>query len=150
MLPLLVTACASALAFVNLGGGLYEFSVVDPFWPRRPDLIQPGRGGVSRRRFWIPAHTIFELVLVTSLVAAWPFAEVRIWLLLALGSHAVMRVWSVFDFIPKALAFEKAVPDAVTEDAARKWTRRSLLRPPLDLVTCGAMLSAVIQAARLG
>ena len=61
-----------------------------------------------------------------------------------------MRVWSVFDFIPKALAFEKAVPDAVTEDAARKWTRRSLLRLPLDLVTCGAMLSAVIQAARLG
>ena len=78
MLPLLVTACASALAFVNLGGGLYEFSVVDPFWPRRPDLIQPGRGGVSRQRFWIPADTIFELVLVASLAAAWPFAEVRI------------------------------------------------------------------------
>jgi hypothetical protein len=45
---------ASALALISLGGGLYEFSVVDPFWPRRPELIQPDRGGISRKRFWIP------------------------------------------------------------------------------------------------
>src|SRR5262249_58083518 len=55
-----VTAVCASLALVSLGGGLYEFSVVDPFWPGRPDLIQPGRGGISRKRFWIAAHTAFE------------------------------------------------------------------------------------------
>jgi hypothetical protein len=42
----LVTAFATSLALVSVGGGLYEFLVVDPAWPRRPDIIQPARGGV--------------------------------------------------------------------------------------------------------
>ena len=61
-------AVACSLALVSLGGGFYEFLVVDPVWPRRPDLIQPAAGGVSRRRFWIPAHVAFELTLITSLI----------------------------------------------------------------------------------
>jgi hypothetical protein len=142
----LMIALACALALVSLGGGLYEFFVVDPFWPRKPDLIQPDRGGISRRRFWIPAHIAFELFLIVSLVAAWPHTEVRTWLLVALASHAVMRIWSAFDFIPKALAFERA--EAISETAARAWTRRSLWRLPLDLVTCGAMLAAFAAAVR--
>src|SRR5262245_50416517 len=139
-------ALAAALALVSLGGGLYEFSVVDPFWPRRPDIVQPGRGGISRRRFWIPAHTAFELLLIAALVAAWSEVGVRNLLLLALASHASMRIWSAFDFIPRALAFEKADPASIDEKAARAWARRSLLRLPLDLVTCGAMLAAFAAA----
>lgn len=143
-----VTALGAALALAGLGGGLYEFTVVDPFWPRRPDLIQPGRGGISRRRFWIPAHTAFELVLIASLILAWSAANIRFWLLVALASHAVMRIWSAFDFIPKALSFEKAEPETIAENAARRWTRRSRLRLPLDIVTCAAMLAAFFEAAR--
>lgn len=143
-----ITAIGAALALVGLGGGLYEFSVVDPSWPRRPDLIQPGRGGISRKRFWIAAHTALELMLVAALAVAWSAPDVRFWLFMALASHAIMRIWSAFDFIPKALAFEKAEPEMIAEDAARRWTRRSLLRLPLDLVTCGAALAAVIAAAR--
>jgi hypothetical protein len=135
----ILVAIAAALALVSLGGAFYEFTVVDPFWPRRPDLIQPARGGVSRRRFWIPAHTAFELALLAALVALWSEPEPRAWLLVALASHAAMRIWSAFDFIPKALAFERA--DTVDERAARAWTRRSRLRLPLDLVTCFAMLA---------
>ena len=146
---LVVIAAAAALATVSLGGGLYEFLVVDPFWPRRPDLIQPARGGVSRKRFWIPAHIVFELSLVGALVAAWPQAAIRDPLLVALASHAAMRVWSAFDFIPKALAFERADPATVPEAEARRWSRRSLGRLPLDLVTCGAIFVALISAARL-
>jgi hypothetical protein len=147
--PLALIAPAATLAVISLGGGLYEFLVVDPFWPRRPDLIQPTRGGVSRRRFWIPAHVAFELSLIASLVAAWGQPAVRSPLLVALASHAVMRLWSAFDFIPKALAFERADPSTITEAAARRWSRRSLGRLPLDLVTCGAMLTAVVVTARL-
>ena len=141
-----VIAVACALALASLGGGLYEFSVVDPAWPRRPELIQPARGGVSRRRFWIPAHVAFELALIGSLVLAWPQPPVRAWLLAALASHASMRLWSAFDFIPKALAFERAAQ--VDEAAARAWTRRSRWRMPLDLLTCAAMLGALIEASQ--
>jgi hypothetical protein len=60
-----------------------------------------------------------------------------------------MRVWSGFDFIPKALAFERADPATITEAAARHWTRRSPGRALLDVVTCGAMMTALMSAARL-
>jgi hypothetical protein len=143
-------ATAAALALASLGGGLYEFLVIDPFWPRRPDLIQPRHGGVSRRRFWIPAHVAFELVLIASLVMTWGQPTTRTPLLIALASHAAMRMWSAFDFIPKALAFERAEPGTIAETAARRWSRRSLGRLPLDLVTCGAMLTALVATARLG
>jgi hypothetical protein len=142
---LVLVGLAAALGLVSLGGGLYEFSVVDPFWPRRPDLIQPDRGGISRRRFWTPVHVAFESVLIASLVAARSWTDVRQWLLVAFGSHAVMRIWSAFDFIPKALAFERTDPAKISEGAARGWTRRSKLRLPLDMVTCGAMFGALVR-----
>jgi hypothetical protein len=135
---------------MSLGGGLYEYLVVDPAWPRRPDLIQPARGGVSRRRFWIPAHTAFELSLIATLVMAWNSVAIRTPLLIALSTHATMRLWSAFDFIPKALAFEKADPTSIDARSARRWSRRSLGRLPLDVVTCTAMLAALVAAARNG
>jgi hypothetical protein len=144
-----LVALACALAFVSLGGGFYEFLVVDPFWPRRPDLIQPAAGGVSRKRFWIPAHITFELILIGSLIVFWSVPAVRLPLLAGFASHALMRLWSAVDFIPKALAFERAAPGTITESRARAWIRRSRLRLPLDLVTCGAMITALVAAARL-
>jgi len=145
---LIIVAAAAALACASIGGGLYEFSVIDPFWPKRPDLVQPARGGISRKRFWIAIHVAFEVVLIAAMVSAWSQPAVRTCLLVALASHAVMRLWSAFDFIPKALAFEKAEPGAISEAAARAWTARSRLRLPLDLLTCGALLWALVLAAR--
>jgi hypothetical protein len=149
-MPLFVisTAAAGSLALILLGGGLYEFLVVDPCWPKRPDLIQPDRGGISRRRFWIPAHVTFELLLISTLVFAWSLPGVCFWLWIALISHAIMRIWSAFDFIPRALAFERAEPGTITEAAARNWSHRSLLRLPLDLITCFAMLEAFAAVVR--
>ena len=143
---LIIVAVAAALACAGVGGGLYEFSVVDPFWPKRPDLVQPARGGISRKRFWIAIHVAFEVVLIAALVWTWSQPAVRTCLLVALASHAIMRLWSAFDFIPKALAFERAAQ--VDEAAARAWTRRSRWRMPLDLLTCAAMLGALIEASQ--
>jgi hypothetical protein len=70
-------------------------------------------------------------VLIAALVTAWSQPAVRTCLLGALASHGVMRLWSAFDFIPKALAFERAPPGTVSEAAARAWTARSRLRLPL-------------------
>ncbi|OBK77444.1 hypothetical protein [Mycobacterium sp. 1164985.4] len=145
--PTLILIAATTLtACVLLGGGLYETIVVDPAWPKRPGIIQAHNGGISRRRFWIPAHTVFELLLVVSLIVGWSDANVRTAVLVALVSHALVRVWSLVDFVPKAVAFEKADPAEVDEAAAVRWIRRSLLRLPLDLVTCIAMLAALAVA----
>nr|WP_090275726.1 hypothetical protein [Mycolicibacterium komanii]CRL68819.1 hypothetical protein CPGR_01260 [Mycolicibacterium komanii] len=143
---LILIAATTLMACILLGGGLYETVVVDPAWPRRPGIIQAHNGGISRRRFWIPAHTVFELLLIGSLIVGWSHAGVRTALLVALVSHALMRVWSLVDFVPKAVAFEKADPAGVDEAAAVRWTRRSLLRLPLDLVTCIATLAALAVA----
>ena len=142
---LVLIAITTLAACVSLGGGLYEFLVVDPFWPKRPGIIQPTRGGISRR-FWIPAHTAFEVLLIVALIAGWANAGVRIALLVALLSHAAMRIWSLVDFVPKAVEFEKTDPAVVDEAAAVRWTRRSLLRMPLDMITCAAMLAALAVA----
>jgi len=139
----LLIAATTLTACALFGAGLYEVLVVDPAWPKRPGIIQPHNGGISRRRFWIPAHTVFEVLLIAALIAAWGNSEPRAALLVALVSHAVMRVWSLVDFVPKAVAFEKADPAEVDEAAAVAWTRRSLLRLPLDLVTCSAVLTAL-------
>ncbi|WP_010629859.1 hypothetical protein [Halomonas sp. KM-1] len=147
---IIVLALATALALIRLGGGAYEYSVIDPAWPKRPELIQPDRGGVSRKRFWIPAHLSFELLLLASLVLAWAHPSVRLLLLIALLSHVAMRAWSALDFIPRALAFERADPATVEQHEAQRWVQRSLLRLPFDLATCAALLGALIVAARLG
>jgi len=137
---------ATLLGCILLGGGLYEYLVVDPFWPRRPDLIQSSRGGISRGRFWAPTHTLFEIALIVSLFEAWRVPELRFWLLLAAAAHLITRIWSVLDFIPKALVFEKA--DAVDERAARRWTERSKLRFPLELLTVAFLFAALRIAMR--
>ena len=147
---LALTALAASLALVSVGGGLYKFLVVDPAWPRRLEIIQPERGGVSRRRFWIPAHVAFELLLIASL-APGPGRRRRFatGCMVAFASHALMRIWSAFDFIPKALAFERAEASGISEAAARSWTRRKPVDASrYDVVTCTAMLAALVAAAR--
>ncbi len=146
--PTLVLIALTTLAScISLGGGVYEHLVVDPYWPKRPGIIQPVHGGMSRRRFWIPAHTAFEVLLVATLVVGWGNVDLRTALLVALVSHSAMRVWSLVDLIPKAVEFEKTDPAVVDEAAAVGWTRRSLLRMPLDVVACAAMLVALVSAA---
>jgi hypothetical protein len=143
---LLTLTVATALRFMAIGGGLYEIWLVDRAWPHRFDLIQPGRGGISRARFWIPAHVSFELALILCLVLYWPVPEVRHWLLAAFVAHAVMRGWSAWRFIPEALRFERGDP-ALDRKEALRWTEASRWRLVLDLMVGGAMMMALVQAA---
>ena len=143
---LVLIALTTVMACATLGGGLYEYLVVDPFWPRRPGIIQPAQGGITRHRFWVPAHSLFELLLIVSLVVAWSRPDVRAALLVALVCHAVVRAWSLTDFVPKARRFERTDPSAVDQAAAIRWTRRSLFRLPLELAVCAAMLAGLASA----
>ncbi|MGB3356308.1 MAG: hypothetical protein WBB00_26545 [Mycobacterium sp.] len=143
---LVLIAVTTLVACIALGGALYEAVVVDPTWPKRPGIVQSHNGGISRVRFWRPVYVLFELLLVATLVFTWGDAVVGGPLLVALAGHTVMRIWSVIDFGPKASEFEKLDPGEVDEAAATRWTRRSLLRLPLHLVTCAAMLAALAAA----
>jgi hypothetical protein len=143
---LVLAAIVAFLACASVGGGLYEALVLDPVWPHRPAIIQPRNGGVSRRRFWIPVHTALEVTLIVAIVACWGRLDVRTALLIALASHLLMRVWSLVDFVPKAVAFEKGDPATIERSAAQRWARRSLLRLPLDAITCVAALAALALA----
>lgn len=136
----LSTALTALLANIGLGGGIFEHGVVDRAWPRKPEIVQPRKGGIWRAGFWIPAHTAFELVLLVALYLSWTNEGARKALLLALAAHVALRIWSAFDMIPKAIAFEKA--ETVDEASARDWTRRSLMRFPLALLTSLATLAA--------
>ena len=140
---LVLIAVTTLLASISLGGGIYEALAVDPFWPKRPGIIQTRNGGIARMRFWLPVHILFELLLVVTLIVSWGDAGIRAALLVALVSHVTMRIWSVFDLIPKAVEFERRDPANVDEAAALRWTRRSLLRLPLSLLTCTGMLAAL-------
>lgn len=142
-----ILALATSLRFVSIGGGLYETLLVDRVWPDRFDLIQPSRGGISRTRFWIPAHLAFELLLITCLVSYWSHPAVRDWLLLAFAAHAAMRCWSAIRFIPAALRFEQGDVNLDRIDALR-WTRASKWRLPLDLIAGIAMMMALLSATR--
>ncbi|MCH9667916.1 MAG: hypothetical protein K0U80_08660 [Actinomycetia bacterium] len=140
---LVLIAVTTLVACASLGGGLYEALVVDPFWPKRPGIIQARNGGIKRGRFWLPAHTLFEVLLLVAVIVTWSDADVRAALLVALVSHAAMRIWSLVDLIPQAQTFEKKDPAKVDEAAAIRWTRRSRLRLPLSLLTCAGMLTAL-------
>jgi len=140
---LVLIAVTTLTACISLGGALYEALVVDPFWPTRPGIIQSRNGGISRVRFWLPVHTVFEVLLVVTVVLTWGDSEIGVPLLVALVSHAVMRIWSALDLVPKAVEFERKDPADVDEAAARRWIRRSMLRLPFSLVTCAGMLAAL-------
>jgi hypothetical protein len=77
------------------------------------------------------------------------FRVYAVYTLRGLVRTALLCSWPAFDFVPKALAFERAEPSAITEIAGRDWTCRSMLRLTLDLVTCGAVLAAFAVAAQL-
>jgi hypothetical protein len=143
---LVLIALTTVMACATLGAGLYECLVIDPFWPSRPGIIQPAQGGITRHRFWVPAHSLFELFLIASLVVTWSRVDVRVALLAALASHAVVRMWSFTDFIPKARRFERTAPSAIDQAAAIRWTRRSRFRLPFELVVCAAMLVGLVSA----
>ena len=139
----LVIATTTLVGCAVLGGAVYEALVVDPFWPKRPGIVQTRNGGISRARFWRPAQLAFDVLLVVSLVAAWGDPVVRAALLVAVAGHVVLRIWSAVDLAPKALVFEGANPADVDEVDAVRWTRRSLLQLPLRVLTCAATLAAL-------
>ena len=118
-----------------------------PVLAQAPGIIQSRNGGVSRARFWIPAHVAFEVLLVVSLIAAWNHAR-------SAGGAAASR----------SSATLRCGCGRLSTSSQRHWrsrrpTPRGLTRPPRSggpvaaccgcpwtVLTCSAMLAALAVA----
>jgi hypothetical protein len=139
---ILSTEATVFLAAISVGGALYEHAVVDAAWPRNPVIIQPAKLGLSRVRFWVPAHVALEVSLIAALAMNWKFPGARNPLLAAFTCHAVMRIWTFIDLIPKVLAFERADAASISRASAKAWVVRSMLRLPLSIGTMALAFAA--------
>jgi hypothetical protein len=135
---------ALILGTVGLGGGIYETLLVDRVWPTHLAIIQPRRGGLDRKLFWVPVHTLYEIALLVSAWTLWR-TEARSWIVIALIAHFSARVWSFAYFIPRALRFEQLSElDESQAHLARKWIRLSPCRLILEAVSIIALGAAIL------
>ena len=142
------TCIATLAASITLGGAIYEALLIDRAWPATPSIIQPARGGIDRRLFWIPAHVLFELPIFVAIWTSWSLHPVRSMLLLALASHFALRAWSFLYFVPLAVKFEQAgelEPGLAARVGA--WVRLSRWRIPLQFVTLAGSACAAFRIA---
>lgn len=141
MITLLI---ALVLGAIGLGGGIYETLLVDRVWPNNLAIIQPRRGGLDRKRFWIPVHTLYEIALLVGVWELWN-TDVRSWMIAGLVAHFTSRVWSFGYFIPRALRFEQLSElDELQVHLARQWTRLSPCRVILEAASIIALGAAIL------
>jgi len=139
-----ILQAAMIFGTIGLGGGLYEILLIDRAWPKLPQLVQPQRGGIDRKLFWIPMHTAYELALVASLWVNWQSPFARYCILAALAAHAITRAWSFVHFIPAALRFEQAGDLGPSQVAAAwAWTRQSRWRVAIEACAVAALVLAL-------
>jgi len=145
---LVVLLIALVLGSVTLGGGIYETILVDRVWPKNPAMIQPSRGGLNRKVFWMITHPPYELALLASVWLNWAFSAARPWLILALVAHFGARVWSFAYFIPRALRFEE-LSDLTNDQRkqADRWVALSRVRPLIETVAVIALCVAIVLEA---
>ena len=137
--------CSSALA----GASLYEESVLDLAWPRRPDIVRPTEGGAIRKLFWVPADLIAIISLLAATWAAWPIADARNAVLVGVGLYAINVGVSTAYFVPELLKVERMgiPPD---DPSARAWVRRNRWRGAICVCATGALSLAVASLVGVG
>jgi hypothetical protein len=144
-----VAVCfALVLGSFALGGGVYETLVVDAAWPGNLALIQPNRGGLNRKIFWMLIHPLFEVAILVSAWMNWSDRSVRLWVIVALVGHFTARVWSFAYFIPRALRFEK-LAEFTPEDMrlAARWIKLSRCRPLMEAISVVALAMILLHFA---
>jgi hypothetical protein len=128
------------------GASLYEESVLDTVWPRKPDIVRPIEGGANRKRFWVPADVIAIVSLLVATWAAWPVANTRYGVLAAVGLYAINILVSATYFVPELLKVERmgTPPD---DPSSRSWVRRNRWRGAILICTSVALGLAVASLA---
>ena len=129
-----------------MGASLYEESVLDPVWPRKPDIVRPIEGGANRKRFWVPADIIAIISLLAATWAAWPVGDTRDAVLVGVGLYAINIGVSVAYFIPELLKVERMGTQR-DDPSSRTWVRRNRWRGAIFICTSVALSLAVVSVA---
>jgi hypothetical protein len=139
-LAAILTALVSTSAL--MGASLYEESVLDLVWPRRPDIVRPIEGGANRKRFWIPADLIAVISLLAATWAAWPVTDARKAVLVGVVLYAINVGVSAAYFVPELLKVERMgiQPD---DPSSRAWVRRNRGRGAILICATTALSLAV-------
>ena len=133
-----------------VGGGIYEGLIVNPQWSINPpssfSLVQE-KTGIPLQKFWIPAHILITLFIVAALFLNWRSPARRNFIIVAVISYIVMRVWSFIYFIPEMLSFQKVAIDSPPTDQllerVERWNALTWWRLPLDLVSFFCLIWAL-------
>lgn len=124
------------------GASLYEESVLDLVWPRKPEIVRPIEGGANRKLFWIPADLIAIVSLLGATFAAWPVSHTRSAVLVGVGLYGINIAVSAAYFVPELLKVERngTQPD---DPSSRTWVRRNRWRGAILICTTVALGLAV-------
>jgi hypothetical protein len=130
---------AALLAAMEIGGSFHEARVVYPAWSSSPPaslaLIQ-GANGVDSAPFWVGIHLALEVALIAALALNWRAPRRRTLILVGLGVHLVMRMWTFLYFIPEITQFMAISPEGpfspeletrVSLWGILGWVRRALI-----------------------
>jgi len=126
--------CVSVF-WLMTGASLWETAVFVPIWASaRPGALVVLRGdvGMDAAYLWVSVHTIFELVLLFTLIFNWKHRPRRNVLLAFTFVYAAVRAWTILYFAPSFLAFQRLsvhpeIANSILENAVR-WKSLNLIR----------------------
>jgi hypothetical protein len=82
-----------------MGASLYEESVLDLVWPRKPSIVRAIEGSTYRKLFGVPADIIASTSLWSRLRRLGPPPVLAMLLLAAVGLYAINIAVSVVHFV---------------------------------------------------
>ena len=140
--------CALVSTSALMGASLYEESVLDTAWPRKPDIVRPIEGGANRKLFWVPADLIAIISLLAATWAAWPVTDTRNDVLVGVGFYAINIGVSLAYFVPELLKVER-MGSQPNDPSSRRWVRRNRWRGAIFICATGALSLAVASLVRV-
>ena len=130
--------CCLSVFWLMTGASLWETAVFVPIWASaRPGALAVLQGdvGMDASYLWVSVHTIFEIVLLFTLIFNWKDRPRRNALLAFAFVYAAVRAWTILYFAPSFLAFQRLsvrqeIAKSILESAVR-WKNLNLVRTGL-------------------
>jgi hypothetical protein len=102
--------CCLSVFWLMTGASLWETAVFVPIWASaRPGALTVLQGdvGIDASYLWVSVHSVFEIVLLFTLIFNWKDRPRRNALLAFAFGYAAVRAWTIFYFAPSFLAFQR-------------------------------------------
>lgn len=146
----LETATGCAVLIFIVGG--YERFYRIPKWFENP----PQSFGLIATQtkkstvFWIPVQALFIAALIISIITNWKYADVRIYLLLALGCFLAVAGLTGTYFVKEILTFSKMPATTPLTSGLKKraqtWLKWTTVRNVIQAVSLGLLVVALTKS----